>query len=171
MSFVRCPLCTTLGCDQERCKTYYYVMNHVRPTDIHEMVVAKRDFIYLRFGFPQIIHAGETFRQNKYTKQVWGGNFSSDTTHQNNNCSICMKDHISSKCPNKESFWVSTQSTTDNYKKCTASRAFIIVYSGTILQINIGQVFYQNCQTKQVIVGWHGSLDPPCGMNDRSLLK
>jgi len=70
---------------------------------------------------------------------------------------------------NKNQFWISTQNNKNVILKI-AQRDFIILYSGQPIEIKKGQQFYQNPLTKQVLIGWHGSIMPPFDMEGKSLV-
>ena len=50
-----------------------------------------------------------------------------------------------------------------------ASQAMQVAYAGGVVDIPAGRRYYAD-SFERVLIGWHGSYDPPCGMDDRSMV-
>ena len=174
-----CANCICSGHNANNCynKTKYWVGTQ-DPGDSRmerNYVTAKRSFIAILNSTPTEIPSGTQFWQNPFTKQVIYQRFLYPDSglldcNKTQKCLTCGSNNLfekpctSGKCQNKHKFWLATQDTT-NAKLKTARRDFIIIYSGHPIEIKQRTQFYQNPLTKQVIVGWHGSVMPPCDMD------
>ena len=48
--------------------------------------------------------------------------------------------------------------------KCRASEPMLVSYAGGLVKIPRDQTYYED-SLGRILVGWHGSYDPPCGMD------
>ena len=148
---------------------------------------ATRHFIIMVEGTPTVIGAGRPFRQNLETKQVivQRSPFAPDGYSHYHHCLHCGQitfrkedccvayiiqylGHLEKECPHKYAFWISTQDGKGAIKK-VAQRDFIVIYFGQPIEIKVGQTYWQHPITKQVVVGWNGSVSEPIGMDGEML--
>lgn len=60
----------------------------------------------------------------------------------------------------------------DRYTKMLAQPGSTVTaeYFGNTININTGETYYIDNSTNKIAVGWHGSYNPPCGMDGNSLV-
>lgn len=79
--------------------------------------------------------------------------------------------------PDPEGFWVPSADpdilpsscSWSEAVKCRASESMLVSYAGSFVCIPCGQHYYED-SLGRVLVGWHGSYDPPCGMDDNPMI-
>lgn len=60
----------------------------------------------------------------------------------------------------------------EHYTKMVAPRNGITAeYMGTTINIPAGATYYYNNIEKKIAIGWHGSYNPPCGMDGESIIS
>ncbi len=184
----RCANCGVFGHSANDCvnKDKYWVVTQQQGSKGMVTKIATRGFLVIGEGTPIIMGAGRPFRQNLDTKQVifQRSPFAPDGYSHFNHCLHCGKitfrkddcvayvynyrGHLEKECPHKDEFWISTQDGKGAVEK-VAQWSFIVIYMGQPVEIQAGQTYWQHPITKQVVVGWHGSVSPPYGMDGQPL--
>jgi len=57
----------------------------------------------------------------------------------------------------------------DEANEHRATEAMIVAYAGGVVNIPVGARYFVD-SFERVLVGWHGTYDPPCGMDGESML-
>ena len=55
-------------------------------------------------------------------------------------------------------------------RACTAGAAFPVLYHSTIVTVRAGDAYWTDSGTGAVVVGWHGTVSPPCGMDGEPIV-
>lgn len=67
-------------------------------------------------------------------------------------------------------FFSNVGSTSAGCRACTAGAAFPVLYGGGIVVVAAGAPYWALEETGAVVVGWHGTVSPPCDMDGAPLL-
>lgn len=55
-------------------------------------------------------------------------------------------------------------------RACTAGAAFPVLYGSTVVTVRAGDAYWTDAGTGAVVVGWHGTVSPPCGMDGEPIV-
>lgn len=58
----------------------------------------------------------------------------------------------------------------DDAKKCRAVNDIFVAYANGLVRIPIGSSYFVD-DYDRILVGWHGTFDPPCGMDGEPLIS
>lgn len=54
--------------------------------------------------------------------------------------------------------------------ECRATEAMLVAYAGGVVKIPAGRRYFAD-SFERVLIGWHGSYDPPCGMDGEPMVR